>query len=139
MCTQRHRDIFTDILSQMMMTEHTYDKIDLYSAICRTTSSYDFVRFTYTDIYGISRSKTVCKSGLEKFLTGGIGVHVGKFYFGICVAIGRLYILYPGRVFRAPGESSSSGDAVIWVSPMGETQITASRARVNVLYVERVG
>ena len=82
-----------DILSQLMMTEHTYDKIDLYNAICRTTSSYDFVRFTYTDIYGISRSKTVCKSGLEKFLTGGIGVHVGKFYFGICVAIGRLHIL----------------------------------------------
>jgi len=47
--------------------------------IAEANEKYDFIRFTFTDIHGIGRSKTVSKSSFDKFFKKGAQFYVGKY------------------------------------------------------------
>ena len=47
--------------------------------IAESTKNYDFVRFTIIDIHGISRCKTISKSGFDSQFKNGTCFYVGKY------------------------------------------------------------
>ena len=62
--------------------------------LAEAKKKYDFLRFTFIDIHGIGRSKTVSKSSFDKFFKNGAQFGVGR-YTGIVVLgnIGQVSIL----------------------------------------------
>ena len=57
------------------MAQFKADDID------RQLAEVDYVRFTYADIHGIARGKTVPVRHAKRFLENGIGAYAGKLYW----------------------------------------------------------
>ena len=66
---------------------------------CPDISKCDFVRFTYSDLHGIARGKSVPGKLALKFIQDGIGVTAGVYCFiyiltSICIPVKLFYLLF---------------------------------------------
>lgn len=62
---------FSAISPLIMSTEQQIDKIN------GQLKTYDFVRFTWTDVHGINRGKTLPARNAHRFLKKGTGIYAG--------------------------------------------------------------
>lgn len=61
----------------MAVMEEAKDRV-LPAKVLEAISLYDYVRFTWADVHGISRSKVVPRRHVERFYHEGVQAYSGK-------------------------------------------------------------
>ena len=64
------------------------------SALIEQAKEYDYIRFSWTDLNGISRGKTVISRYAKRFIRQGLGIHSGKLniMFKLLIVSSILYV-----------------------------------------------